>query len=193
MKSVPGHSRLYIRKGTYYHRAVVPDDIRKAYGKSEEQKSLRTKDKSVAVKRLRVEAARIDRLFDEFRAKSVSPAIEPVTELTPDQITDLGGIYYRWCLDDDETSRKANVFDGFDGISYQPSFEEWGEHTDRLVEELEGFYKRRSVPNQIKFDALELLTSEQVGIRLKKNSPSVEDLEQECLKQAYLAAKARSC
>ena len=64
-----GHPRLYRRNGTYYHRAAVPKDIRYTYPKREELKSLGTKDYNEAVRLLRVEAARVDQLFDEHRAR----------------------------------------------------------------------------------------------------------------------------
>ena len=61
-----GHPRLYRRNATYYHRAAIPKDIAATYPKSEETFSLRTKDYQEAVKLVRIAAARVDALFDEF-------------------------------------------------------------------------------------------------------------------------------
>jgi len=44
LETMPGHTRLYRRGATYYHRAAIPKDIAKTYPKSEETFSLRTKD-----------------------------------------------------------------------------------------------------------------------------------------------------
>lgn len=44
-----GHTRLYRRDSTYYHRAAVPKDIVAPYGKIEEKFSLRTKDYTEAL------------------------------------------------------------------------------------------------------------------------------------------------
>ncbi|SLN74311.1 hypothetical protein ROA7450_04213 [Roseovarius albus] len=44
---MPGHTRLYRRGATYYHRAAVPVDIIATYPKSEETFSLRTKSYKV--------------------------------------------------------------------------------------------------------------------------------------------------
>ncbi|MGX1500775.1 hypothetical protein ACSSV1_005840 [Labrenzia sp. MBR-25] len=39
-----GHTRLYCRGATYYHRAAIPQDIKATHPKSEETFSLGTKD-----------------------------------------------------------------------------------------------------------------------------------------------------
>ncbi len=62
-----GHTRLYRRGSTYYHRAAVPKDIQDTYGKREETFSLKTKDKAEALLLVRVEAVRVDRLFAKHR------------------------------------------------------------------------------------------------------------------------------
>lgn len=45
---MPGHTRLYRRGATYYHRAAVPKDIVETYGKREETFSLHTKDRTTS-------------------------------------------------------------------------------------------------------------------------------------------------
>ena len=87
---MPGHPRLYRRGSTYYHRSAVPKDIAESYGKVEETFSLRTKNRAEALIRVRVEAARIDRLFEEHRRalsrKQEKDVEAPLDELTPIQI-----------------------------------------------------------------------------------------------------------
>jgi len=67
MKIVPGHTRLYRRWAVYYHRAVVPVDIRETYGKLEELISLKTRYYREAVKKLRRVAVEVDARFDAHR------------------------------------------------------------------------------------------------------------------------------
>ena len=62
LEKMTGHTRLYRRGATYYHRAAVPQDIVETYGKREETFSLRTKDKVEALIRVKVEAVRVDKL-----------------------------------------------------------------------------------------------------------------------------------
>ncbi|WP_375342427.1 DUF6538 domain-containing protein [Yoonia maricola] len=77
-----GHTRLYRRGAVYYHRAVVPQDIVATYGKREETFSLRTRDHAEALRRVRIEAVRVDRKFDEHRLR-----------LTPAQIATIKATY----------------------------------------------------------------------------------------------------
>ena len=67
MTDTPNHPRLVFRGTKYHHRAAIPADIKDSYLKTEELKSLRTGDYAEAIKRVRIEAARVDRLFDEHR------------------------------------------------------------------------------------------------------------------------------
>ena len=61
LDKMPGHTRLYRRGATYYHRAAVPKDIADTHGKREETFSLRTKDRAVALTRVKVGAVRVDK------------------------------------------------------------------------------------------------------------------------------------
>jgi hypothetical protein len=90
LEKMTGHTRLYRRRATYYHRAAVPQYIQETYGKREETFSLRTKDRAEALTRVRVEAVRVDKLFAQHRRdqsrvtlSAPNPALD---ELTPDQI-----------------------------------------------------------------------------------------------------------
>lgn len=91
---MPGHPRLYRRGATYYHRAAIPVDIADTYPKSEKTFSLRTKDYQDALKRVRVEAVRVDQLFDEHRRRLAFQAQPGVSELSEEQIRHVGEVYY---------------------------------------------------------------------------------------------------
>ena len=89
LEKMPGHTRLYRRGATYYHRAVVPKDIIATYGKREETFSLGTKDHAEAARKVRLAAVEVDRRFDEHRRR-LKHAEEPaLAELTPQQIAPL--------------------------------------------------------------------------------------------------------
>jgi hypothetical protein len=57
-----GHTRLYRRGAMYYHGAAVPQDIKATYPKTEETFSLGTKDYQEALRRVRLETVKVDRL-----------------------------------------------------------------------------------------------------------------------------------
>ncbi|WP_298960192.1 site-specific integrase [uncultured Roseibium sp.] len=142
-----GHTRLYRRGAVYYHRAVVPADIVDTYGKIEEFFSLRTKDRTEALRRVRIKAVEVDNRFEEhWRARQARAAATTVDELSPDQIQAIKAIYHAHWLEEDEAVR----LDGFrEDHEVQPelptpTFEEWQETTDELeehVRKLRGRFK----------------------------------------------------
>ena len=97
LEKMPGHTRLYRRGATYYHRAAVPTDIKDSYGKREETFSLKTTDRSEALRRVRMEAVRVDQFFEAHRKQLRTADIrapEPeLSELTPAQIETVKQAY----------------------------------------------------------------------------------------------------
>lgn len=67
---MPGHPRLHERNGTYYFRARVPKDLIAAVGKTEIKHSLKTKNKKLAIQRLRTADAEVEKLFRSCRSQS---------------------------------------------------------------------------------------------------------------------------
>jgi hypothetical protein len=124
MEKMPGHPRLYRRGAVYWHRAAVPVDIKDTYPKAEETFSLRTRDYQEALKLVRVEAVRVDRLFDEHRRRLAQEAQPPLEALTDAQIKRIGEVYYAHLLDEDEEVR-TEAFEG-------RSFEEYAEDVEAL-------------------------------------------------------------
>jgi hypothetical protein len=128
-----GHTRLYRRGATYYHRAVVPKDILDTYGKREETFSLKTKDRSEALLRVRVGAVRVDRLFAKHRqerSRANPSALGPIlVELSTDQIARAKQAYLHSLLDEDEEVRLDGFYDPEDQLEPlaelpRPTFEE---------------------------------------------------------------------
>ncbi|WP_406676052.1 DUF6538 domain-containing protein [Roseicyclus sediminis] len=83
LERVPGHTRLYRRGAVYCHRAAVPLDIIDTCGQREETCSLRTRDHADALRRVKIEAVRAGRKFDERRLKLARECEEQLRELTP--------------------------------------------------------------------------------------------------------------
>ena len=83
LKKMPGHTRLYRRGATYYHRAAVPQDIHDTYGKREEIFSLGTKDHDEACRLVREADVKVDRKFEAHRASLRAQRQPPLAELTP--------------------------------------------------------------------------------------------------------------
>ena len=99
LEKMAGHTRLYRRGATYYHRAAVPKDIVETYGKREETFSLRTKDRAEALVRVRIEAVRVDTLFADHRRSlervRTTASQPPLDELDPEQIALVKRAYPR--------------------------------------------------------------------------------------------------
>jgi len=110
---MPGHTRLYRRGAVYYHRAAIPVDIVATYPKTEETFSLRTKDAAEALRRVRIEAVKVDGRLEEHRrllAKQDAPYIDL---LSPDQLNMIKAHYLHHLRDGDDDMRE----DGFEEFS----------------------------------------------------------------------------
>ncbi len=110
-----GHTRLYRRNSTYYHRAAVPTDIRDTYGKREETFSLKTKDYREALRLVRIAAIEVDEKFEAHRRRLEQLKQLPLQELSGDQIKHIGNIYYAHLLEEDEETRLSS----FNGGSFE--------------------------------------------------------------------------
>jgi len=110
LERMPGHTRLYRRGAVYYHRAVIPKDIADTYPKAEETFSLKTKDYTEAVRRVRIEAVRVDRNFEAHRRRLEAENAPCVDHLTIEQLKTIKQAYLRHLLEEDEEVR----LDGFE-------------------------------------------------------------------------------
>lgn len=156
---MPAHTRLYRRGATYYHRAAIPIDIKASYSKTEETFSLGTKDYQEALKRVRVEAARVDGLFEEHRRSLAHPALE---DLTADQVKHIETVYYAHLLDEDDDVRLAE-FDGWNLEGYAQDIEE-------SDEEVRYLYARGAPGAFFEDEAEEVLSWDNVELRVAPNS-----------------------
>ena len=103
-------THLVRRNGIYYARIRTPKDLQRHFGvKREIKRSLRTKSLAEARPRLRVEAADIQRMFDDLRVNPIDHnlLVERDLKVLPEnelmQIVRLIGRHY---LEGDEITRK---------------------------------------------------------------------------------------
>lgn len=160
---MPGHPRLYRRGAVYWHRAAVPVDIKDTYPKAEETFSLRTKDHREALKLVCVEAARVDRLFDEHRRRMALQAEPPLETLTDEQIKKIGAVYYAHLLDEDDDIRT----EGFE----DRTFVEWAEDIDCFDAATRHDFARGEVRSFYLHEVDEVQSWDTVNLRLAEASP----------------------
>jgi hypothetical protein len=185
LEKMTGHTRLYRRGATYYHRCVVPKDILTSYGKVEETFSLKTKDYAQALKLVREAAVKVDRKFDAHRNRLANLQGPQLSNLSETQIAELADQYYRSLLDEDDETR----LDGFveiqlakDGIkSYlgpiadfsRRTFEEHEEANADSAASTRHDYARGIADPFFLDEASDLLTWDDININLSPSSPSL--------------------
>ncbi|MCV2866964.1 DUF6538 domain-containing protein [Albidovulum sediminicola] len=181
LEKMPGHTRLYRRGATYYHRAAVPQDIVETYGKVEETFSLRTKDRAQALIRVRIEAVRVDQLFAAHRAnlerQQNLEAAPPEGELTASQIAKAKSAYLNHLLDEDEEVRLSGFEDLEEPeapLEYEPrpTFEERQETLAAVDEFTRANLARGKQDEFFRSEAEEVLSWDGFELRLADASPS---------------------
>lgn len=192
-----GHTRLYRRGATYYHRAAIPIDIVDSYPKTEETFSLKTKDHHEALKLVRVAAIKVDRLFDKHRDELRQQSQPFFNELSNEQIKRIGDIYYAFRLEEDEEIRLDGFYeeDGPLPVFPVPSFEEYVENVDDEDETNRHYHARGKINDFYLSEAEEVLAWSNVNLRISEGSPSWNKLARELQTatiKASTAIKARS-
>lgn len=176
MEKMPGHTRLYRRGATYYHRAAIPVDIKDSYPKSEETFSLKTKDYQKALKLVRVASVEVDKRFEEHRRMLAQQAQPARQELSDEEIKRIGEVYYAFRLEEDDHTREVGFFDE-DGELPEfpiPSFEEYADQIDGLDSLTRSEYARGKTAFHYDDEALEVLSWTNVNIKLDPKSPSLK-------------------
>ena len=177
--------RLYRRGATYNHRAAIPKDIADSYPKSEETFSLRTRDPREALQRVRVAAVEVDQRFADHRRNLARQSGPALSELTQDQLDHIHQCYYWHLLDEDEETRLS----GFEGRD----FDEDLETHEALTGETRRNYARGELDAFYSGEAEEVLSWDNIDLRLSPNSPSwpklVRTLHEASLKAAEAISK----
>jgi hypothetical protein len=183
LKKMPGHTRLYRRGATYYHRAAVPQDIRDTYGKREETFSLGTTDHAEACRLVREAAVNVDRKLEARRASLRARRRRPVTELTPEQVELVKSAYYRARLEEDDEVRLEG-FDEFEtneeGEAQLVEIPDLPRRTFEAAEQLHGdmlgvtrhSYARGKSDEFFRVEAEDVFHWDGIGIRLDPRSRS---------------------
>jgi len=191
---MPKHPRLFRRGATYYHRAVVPQDLKATYPKTEETFSLKTTDYKEALKRVRIAAVEVDRRFEEHRRLLAENNTKPpLKELADSDIKRVAEAYYANLLEEDEETRlegfapagerrqtKIIETDDLDHINVliseslkqRPSFEDNEDTTNALLTSLKYDYARGEIDPFIADEAEDVLNWDNINIRLDPSSPS---------------------
>lgn len=181
---MPRHPRLMKRGNVFYHRASVPEDIRATYGKTEETFSLKTRDPREAIRLVRIEAARVDALFQEHREEQARLTAPALPELSDDQIAALAGAIYTRTLVDDEGRRLA-------GFLTDEEFDSYGRHNDFV----DAFARRRAARGQPPLHLPTLLKAAaqmlKVDWRLTAESPSWPKVNRAFMEAMIRAAAAK--
>ena len=177
--AVTGHTRLARRGAVYYHRAAIPQHIKDSYPKAEETSSLKTKDRAVALRLVRLAAVEVDRRFEAHRRKIRGERIGVQDELTPDQVAAAKAAYYRYLLDEDEDIR----LDGFVELDDEgrvigelpeapaPTFEEHGQAAEDLAASTRYEYARGKADDFWQGEADEVLGWQDVAVACDRVPP----------------------
>ena len=178
------HPRLLLRGTTYYHRAAVPKDIRETYGKSEEIASLKTKDYRTAQKLVRIEAARVDALFQAHRDRLARLQEPPLEDLTDDQIALLSSALFASILQEDERERLKGFRDDDD-------FDLYAYDIDAAEQMSREFYARGKIPAFVSGNFDELVAIVGADWRLSANSIAWPKLARAMLAEIIKAAEVK--
>lgn len=183
MNEMPLPPRLVKRGNVYWFRCSIPRDIKKSYPKTEETFSLDTSDYQEALKRLRKASAEVDSRFDEHR-RSLARQLEPaLAELSDTQIKHIGEVYFAHLLDEDEELRLAGLNDR--------DFDAYGELVGDM-EAVDRFALARGAPSAFaRAEAAEILTWDNIDLKLDPVSPSWPKLARAILSASVRAAAAK--
>ena len=176
---MPGHTRLYRRGAVYYHRAAIPKDIAATYPKAEETFSLKTRDYTEALRRVRIEAVKVDKTFEEHRHWLASQNAPCVDHLTPELLSTIKQAYLHHLLEEDEEVRLDGfedaeaISEGEETVEYapRPSFEEYEELVDDMDSLTRKSLARGKQDEFFRSEAEEVLSWQGIEARLSASSP----------------------
>jgi len=199
LENMSGHTRLYRRGAVYYHRAAIPKAIAETYPKAEETFSLKTKDHAEALRRVRMEAVRVDAKFAAHRRRLTAQNAPCVDHLTPEQLKTIKQVYLHHLLEEDEEIR----LDGFEepeaiktGEETQeyyprPSFEERQELIEDMDAVTRGNLARGKQDEFFKGEAEEVLSWAGIEVRLSDRSPDWRKVVRALQEASVEAAQAK--
>lgn len=202
-----GHTRLYRRNATYYHRAAIPTDIKDTYPKTEETFSLGTKDYKEALRLVKLAAVDVDNRFAEHREEQRQANLPKHAELTVEQIRQVGQVYYTHLLNEDEEGRiegfgdvpkKHYIVSSGQGPSEfikkhgfpKSSFDEFEQDNKELLVSLKHEHARGIVDTFLEDEVDEVLSWSNINLPLLPDSPSRKLVVRELQRASIQARKA---
>ena len=163
-------TNLVRRNAVYYFRARVPQDIVDTFGKTEVTFSLKTKDHKEAVAKLRKESAKVEADFDAHRRELARLAQPQLEDITPEQYKLIRDTYYRYLLEEDETTRIEGFYSGELTDTPKPEYEEYVEDSRALNEYTKKQYARGVQDVFSSSEAEEVLSWDGIQLNVKKGS-----------------------
>ena len=156
-----------------------PKDIAATYPKAEETFSLKTRDYAEALRRVRIEAVKVDKTFEEHRRWLASQNAPCVDHLTPEQLSTIKQAYLHHLLEEDEEVRLDGFEDaeaisaGAETVEYapRPSFEEYEELVDDMDSVTRKNLARGKQDEFFRAEAEEVLSWQGIEARLSASSP----------------------
>lgn len=192
LKKVSGHPRLYRRGAVYYHRAAVPTDIRATYGKREELKSLRTKDRAEALRKVRIVALEVDNRFEAHRRQLGKRESLPVLEdLSEEQLRSIRAIYQAHLLAEDADVRLDGFYDPEEPLPDlpTPSFEDYGAQISEMEQGAKHLLARGKADSFFKDEAEEVLQWSNINLKVAPGSSGFKKVVR-ALQEAMVMASA---
>lgn len=195
MEKVAGHTNLFRRNATYYLRRRVPSDVLDSFGKKELCYSLKTKDYQEALKRIRIESAKVESQFEEHRQELKRLSSPPLDDLSSEQLQNIHDVYYQYILEEDDETRLEGFYRGEMTENPVPSFEEYKEDIDTFEQATRGGYAE-GVSNEFYLsEAMEVLSWSEVSLNVTEGSLAHKKVArkiQEAAIRAYESIQSRN-
>jgi uncharacterized protein DUF6538 len=173
MERMSKHPRLMRRGAVYYFRCKIPADLIDHYDRREIVESLRTKNATEALRKVRKRSEAQEQEFDRIRAG------RSITALTDEQIQALAEEHYAGMLKWDEWSREQGL-----------SEEDYAELTTEVASRAEFLGPVLARGDVKRGGYITYLTLKRHGITLPKDSPSYRKLTYALLKASVRANDA---
>ncbi|TPP09790.1 DUF6538 domain-containing protein [Rhizobium glycinendophyticum] len=183
MNDMPKHPRLMKRGNVFYHRASVPEDIRATYSKTEETFSLKTRDPREALRLVRIEAVRVDALFQAHREEITRLNGPLLEDLTEEQVKMVANVYHAKILAEDESERLKGFL--------EEDFHLYSSDITAVEGAAREAYSRGTIPGFVPAIFAEITKTLKVNWRLREGSPSWAVLSQALLAAAIKASEAK--
>tara|TARA_R110002072_G_scaffold179978_2_gene336105 strand:+ start:988 stop:2505 length:1518 start_codon:yes stop_codon:yes gene_type:complete len=165
----------------------VPLDIVESFGRKELCYSLKTKDYSEAIRKVRYELSEAEQSFEQHRKALAYRALPTKDSITQEQLEYIHKVYYQFLLEEDDATRVYGFYQGDVKGLPTTTFDEYKED----VEEMGGLTKTDYAQGKIEGfsldEAHEVLSWDGIEIKLSEDSSAIRQVAR-VLQEASLAA-----